>query len=66
MVNNLTDKNIVNLFLVNYKMMDYYTVVDLSTYDIGEIKKVDFLIIYYRKKENNNHNVLNIQQPPKK
>ena len=65
MVNNLIDKNIVNLFLVNYKMMDYYNVVDLSTYNIGDIKNLlDFLITYYRKKENNNHNVLNIQQPP--
>ena len=40
MVNNLTDKNIVNLFLINYKMMDYYTVVDISTYKIGEINKL--------------------------
>ena len=65
MVNNLRDKNIVNLFLINYKMMDYYTVVDISTYKIGEINKLlDFLIDYYRKKENNNHNVLNILQPP--
>ena len=39
--------------------------VDLSTYNIGDIKNLlDFLITYYRKKENNNHNVLNIQQPP--
>lgn len=65
MVNNLTDINIVNLFLVNYKMMDYYTVVDISTYKIGDINKLlDFLIDYYRKEENNNHNVLNILQPP--
>ena len=39
--------------------------VNLSTYNIGDINKLlDFLITYYRKKENNNHNVLNIQQPP--
>lgn len=65
MVNNLTYKNIVNLFLVNYKMMDYYTIVDLSTYNLREINKLlDFLIDYYRKEENNNHNILNILQPP--
>ena len=64
MVNNLTDKNIVNLFLINYKMMDYYTVVDISKYHISEINKLlDFLITYYRKEENNNHNLLKILQP---
>lgn len=64
MVNNMIDKNIVTLFLTYYKMLDYYTVVDISTYKIGEINKLlDFLIDYYRRKENNNHNILNIVEP---